>query len=81
MPMTESQKRYIKKWREEHREEYNARQRKYANRYNSKHREERKKYSLDYYYKKLNETHEAPNMDLEEFLDQFNGEDFEEDGK
>ena len=79
MPMTEAQKQYIKKWREANREKYNERQRKYANNYNSKHREERRKYSLDYYYRKLDEVHVSPKMELEEFLDQFNGEDFEEE--
>ncbi len=79
MPMTEAQKKTIKKWRETHREEYNARQRKYANKYNEKHRAERATYGREYYYKKLNEVIQAPKLELEEFLDQFNGEDFEED--
>jgi hypothetical protein len=79
MPMSEAQKRYIKKWREANREKYNERQRQYANKYNAKHREERNQYSTDYYYRKINETHPAPQLELDEFLDQFNGEDFGDD--
>jgi hypothetical protein len=71
---SEAQKRTNKKWRDTHREEYNERQRKYANEYNAKHREERKKYALEYYRKKLSEKHEAPKLELEEFLEQFDGE-------
>lgn len=74
MPSTEAQKRAVNKWRERNRDKYNERQRKYANTYNAKHREERRDYSLNYYYKKINETIPAPKLELDEFLDQFNEE-------
>lgn len=80
MPLTEAQKKSIKKWRENNREKYNEKQRLYANKYNERHRDERRKYSLDYYYRKINPVNDPlPKLDLDEFLDQFNGEDFEED--
>lgn len=74
MPRTEAQKRaqqkYLKKWRENNREKYNEMQKRYTNKYNAEHREERRIYASNRYYK----ITPAPNMSLEEWLEQFDGE-------
>jgi hypothetical protein len=80
MPESETHKKAVKRWRDQNRLKYNEIQRKHANRYNAKHRPERREYAKMYsHYCYAAKFCEIPPMSLEEFLEQFDGEELEEE--
>jgi hypothetical protein len=67
-----------KKWRLKNKELYNEKQNIYAKKYYKNHRMERILYKRNYDFKK-NPYVKDPVFTIDEFLQQFEGEDFEDD--